>query len=67
MTNDTTMALGVCAAVAAVAIGIGTFAANYKLGIAVNEPDAPMMETRWTLDGCETVCRPVVPRDMGRK
>ena len=60
-TNDTTMALGLCVAITAMAVGIGAFAANYKLRVAVNEPDAPMMETRWTLDGCETVCRPVVP------
>ena len=36
-TNDTTMALGLCAAVAAIAIGIGTFAANYRLGIDLND------------------------------
>ena len=34
-------------------------------GIEVN--NTRMMEQRWTLDGCETVCRTVVPRDMGRK
>ena len=34
------------------------------LGIEVN--NTRMMEIRWKLDGCETVCRPVVPKDMGR-
>ena len=65
MTNDTTMALGLGVAITAMAIGVGMFAANYKLGLQVNEPTR--LEQRWTLDGCETVCRPVVAKDIGGK
>ena len=35
-TNDTTMALGLCVMATAIAIGIGAFAANYRLGIDLN-------------------------------